>query len=286
LTREDAVEALGRSLLDYLPQARQPSSTLGTAPGLAAANEKPCETCGARGRVTTKGQPCAACSPLLGAKSGKPHFGVKHGCRPCLICDGWGWVRSRTSRFDGYAREPIDDQSRADNSADLAARLARSTMLLAEWERPETVGFAWERRREQQWRSGDYQALTKALQSLERIAPRRASVWWRKVVLDEPLVLSHTMKSELRRTTEMLCELMPDRDLRVPRHLQPSNRVQDMKVSLWRGQTTRHERMRESRDGVVVEQRGRGMTSTEIAAYHGMTRRHVNRILSQASVMA
>lgn len=286
MTREEAVLALGRSLLDYLPQARQPSSTLGTAPGLAPSREKPCETCGARGRVTLKGKPCAACTPLLGAKSGQAHFGVKHGCRPCLVCDGWGWLRSRSSTFDGYAREPIGDQSRADNAVDLDSRLARSTHLLNEWERPETVAYAWEKRREAQWRSGDYEALTRALGALERIAPRRASVWWRVVVLDEPLTLSAGMRSELDRTTEMLCELMPDRLLKIPRHLLADRRSRIAKTSLWRGQTTQHERLRESRARVIADQRSRGMSAGEIASYHGLTRRHVFRILSQASVTA
>jgi hypothetical protein len=289
LTREEAVEALGRSLLDYLPQARQPSSLMGTTPGLATSNQRPCETCGTRGRVSAKGHPCASCAPLRGPASGHPHFGATHGCRPCAICDGWGWIRTRQQQpYDSYTRAELSgDEPSPDSHRDLERRLQRTERLILQHEHPERVAFAWEERQRAQWRSGDYEALTHALAALERVAPRRHSQWWRVVVLGDPIRLSAVMRAELARTTVFLSQLMPDRGLRVPRHLMPREQAKAAKASLWRGQSGRHEQLRSQRDELIRMQAGLGWSSREIADYHSLTKQHVNRILrSTASVAA
>jgi CRP-like cAMP-binding protein len=100
------------------------------------------------------------------------------------------------------------------------------------------------------------------------------------VVLAEPLTLSALMQREQGTTTAMLDELMPDRPLRLPRHLRAERQNAERKTSLWRGQTSAHDRLRAERAETIRLQRLQlGWTAQQIASYHAITRQHVNRIL-------
>ena len=283
-----AVVVLGRSLLDYLPQARQPSSTLGTTPGLAAGKTVPCETCGSRGRVSERGNPCAACSPLIGSRSPARNDGGGHGCKPCLVCLGWGWRRARAgdSAWDEYARVEIasGDVGEGTEGDDLERRLQQTTRLLASWEKPETVAFAWEERRKTQFASGDYDNLVAALGKLEVSHPGRHRTWWSVNVVQDGKTIGPALQVRLDETTEMIAALMPKRPIRVPRWLRPEGTNEDRKTSLWRGKAPAHETQRNARDEEILSLREKGWKIARIARYHSLTERHVKRILASAPV--
>lgn len=283
--REDdrAVVLLGRDLLSYLPQPRR--LDMGTPPGLAVSRHVPCETCGSRGRMTGS-KPCAACPPQFR----ETNKAAKHGgCTPCLVCDGTGWRRARKKElednpWDSYAGVPLATpeaaapKKRWEEMQDLERRLAHTRRLLALWEGLDTVEEGWEEVRKAMWRSGSYKELTVAMHKQAQITPRRVSVFWHVIVLDEPVTVSTTIGVELVRTVQMLADRMP-KPIKVPRHLLERDAVR--RDSLWRGRTKRHEQQRADRDARIRFERDvLGWSPLKIANRHGLTKRRVNQILA------
>lgn len=234
--------------------------------------------------MSAKGHPCASCQSLLGPSAPASNAGG-HGCRICLVCGGQGWRKRRKGEepWDDHARVKLasGDVGEGTEGDDLERRLARTTRLLDEWERPESVAYGWETQRELMWKQGDYGELEKALRRLDVAAPGIYRMWWRIVVLGEPLQLSPRIVSALEAATEFLAEEMPKRTLRVPRHLRPENHNEARKTSLWRGQTKAHKMQRAERARAIVEQRLEGWNIAKIAAYHAITDRRVKQIIRE-----
>lgn len=287
MERPDAVLALGASLLDYLPAARQPSSTIEAVAGLARSRRVPCASCGSRGRLGKQG-PCAICPPRAGEKSlqhSGPAHATQHGCRLCLVCDGWGWRRARPgdAHYDEYARVEVGEkaQQTAARRDDLGRRLARTERLLREWEGDQSLGYAWEEKQRRQFRQGDYRALLNALEALRQRFPRRYATWWRFVVTHDDAVQGPALTAEIAETTRLLAyQYMPEREIRVPTHLDPVNQAAARKHSLWRGQTPAHARQRAERDELIRKQRyEQEWKISRIARYHALSERQVKNIL-------
>lgn len=268
--REKAVILLLGDLLSYLPKPRSTSDTLAAASGFAPGRSVPCPACGARGRILQPGKPCISCLPRLDPKR-KPlgstpdgYVPIKHGCRPCLNCKGTGWKRIHTPKgqigtdWDEYggvrigAREPARDTKQWERERETARHLRRVDHLLALWEAPETVEESWERRKQAQWRSGDFGPLSRALMSLQQVAPRRFSLTWRVYVLEEPLVLSSALQERLRETVGLIAVVMPTPIL-MPAHLSVDNPV--TKNSLMRGRSAGHTKQRGERDDEICRLR-------------------------------
>lgn len=282
MNRDEKVLALGRTLLEYLPQARTPSSSLGGSAGLAASRYVPCETCGARGNVNAKGQPCPRCTPLLGVSSpGKAVGG--HGCTPCLVCDGQGWRQRRAGdpEWDSVARIPLDRSALSENASALQDRLRHTERLLQLWERPDERGFAWEEKRQQMERQGSYRELGEALRWLQEVAPRRFAVWWRLIVCGEieHTLLGERMREQMVMTTRMIAAKMPP-DIRLPKPLREEEINRARKQSLAQGKTPAHARMRSERDQRIVSMSA-SHSVTEIAAHFSLTTRRVNQVLRE-----
>jgi hypothetical protein len=267
-------------LLSYLPQPRRVD--LPSAPGLAKSRNVPCETCGARGRMTGS-RPCASCPPQFRETNRKANHG---GCKPCLVCNGTGWRKARVkdAPWDEYSGIPLATEElpaqkkRWEEMQDLERRLAHTRRLLALWEGLDTVEEGWEDVRKAMWRSGSYHDLTVAMYKQAQITPRRVSVFWHVIVLDEPVTVSTTIGVELVRTVTMLADRMP-KPIKVPRHLLERDAVR--RDSLWRGRTKRHEQQRADRDARIMFERDvLGWSPLKISNRHGLTKRRVNQILA------
>lgn len=257
---------LCRSMLDHLPQARQPSTTIETVAGLAPSRLAPCTACGARGRVAN-GKPCAGCAPLTGSLDRAPHFGVKHGCTPCPGCDGMGWRRRRVSdaSLDGYASvevpQSFDPEKRGELLKAVRTSLAaererpemrdqairRTTRLLDLAERPESVRFAWEERWEAMCAQGSYAELVVAFEILRQRYPDDYSLIWQVEVMQTGIELSDGRQRYLNASMVRLASMMPER-IRVPYFLRAAVRNDLKKESLWRGRMPAHARERLERD--------------------------------------
>lgn len=175
----------------------------------------------------------------------------------------------------------VDEGKPWEAEQDLARRLERTNKLLRLWLEPDSVGFAWEERKAELWGSGSFRELDLALRKLREHAPRRFSLWWRVIVLDEPIVLSQAMRGHLEDTSDQLAALMP-RPIKVPPWLRPDRHAQIRKSSLWRGRTNGHADQRSERDKQIAHQAALGWSAKKIADYHGLDKRRVNQILAKA----
>ena len=285
--RARKVEALGGALLDYLPQPRQPSNTLETEPGSSGqfARRVPCPACGARGRVLAPGVICARCSPRTSpTRDSKLPYRAHSNCKPCLACEGSGWRRARAGEegVDEYLSTSAGGGNRKpwEESKDAERRLERTNKLLRLWEHPEEIGFAWEERREAQFRSGSFRELEVALNRLAAQLPNRFKMWWRIVVCHDPVTMTERGRAALSETSALLAAWMPDA-IRVPPHLQPERATQARRTSLERGRTPGHTRQRAERDREILHQRKTlGWPASRIARYHSLDKRRVNQILA------
>lgn len=311
--RVRAVEVLAADLLSYLPQPKQPSSTIPAESGLAKSRREPCTACKQRGRVTAPGRHCVRCPSLVGPAAPAPKFGdaVGHkGCFPCLVCEGFGWKlvpwRRDKPGWDAYAGVPVGSKGERpewDAEQETGRQLKRVSQLLVLWEavKPcphgynldmqvcpsgcETLDVGWEERRRAMWRSGSFQELSHALRWLERHFPSRFSLFWRLRVYGQPVVLSEKMQQQLDETTLWVSKLMPSR-IRVPRELRPQVYLDEAagikKESLWRGRTSGHGLQRAEREAMIRAQRAEGWKQERIAAFHSLTRERVSQILAAA----
>ena len=211
-------------------------------------------------------------------------FGAGHGCKPCLGCDGVGWriARAGEEPVDEYLATTEANRKPWEEDADAQRRLEHTERLLRLWEAPDSVGFAWEERRDVLHRSGSFAELEACLRRLHPEYPARFSQWWRIIVCAEPVTLTEAARFALDGTSELLAAWMPER-IRVPRRLLPENGARLRKTSLWRGRTPAHERVRSERDLLICEQRSMGWPPAQIARYHGLDKRRVNQILASAS---
>lgn len=291
-----ATWALAETCLDHLPQARQPSSTLEALPGLAASREVPCTACGARGRVSSPGRPCAVCQPRIGPGSPKPAFGERHGCHPCPACDGTGWRRRRKADtpIDGYAGVEVPPEDKADDISIGSIRralqaerdrpeirevnLRRVTRLLDQAERPEALRFGWEYAWERMCASGSYRELMAALEVLRGREPNSYSIVWQIVCLQQPVVLSEQRQAFLNESMVALTALMPDR-IKVPWWLRGEKKNELRKESLWRGRSPAHRRERVERDAEVCRLAfEEGWKNERLCRYFALSLAQVKRI--------
>ena len=292
--RREAVLLLAGELLDYLPQARQSSSLLETTPGLSASREVPCGVCKGRGRMTGQ-HPCVSCPPRLGPQVPPPAFKTRHGCVPCLGCDGTGWRRRRVGdpEFDAYSGTEIGseqgdaDRKRWEELQDLERRLAHTERLLALHERPDTVEEAWEESRARMWRQGDYARLVRAMEGLRAIYPRRFSIFWRVCVLHEDVRLSESLREELDRTAALIAAAMGPKRIRVPRHLEADAANEARKQAMWRGQTPAHAKARRERDELIRAMRSGAHDGTpwkfaRLARHFALSERQIKTIVKGA----
>lgn len=296
--RVRATWLLAESFLDYLPQARQPSSTLGTLPGLTESRLVPCTACAARGRVYAAGRPCAVCPPLTNAKGErKPSFGVRHGCKPCLVCDGLGWRRRRKSdpETDAYASTPVPPAEKAEDVSLGAIRgalqaqrerpeigfasLARATRAVEAAERPDSERFGWEIAWERMCRLGSYAELRVALELLRTSEPDRYSIVWQKVCLGQPIELSERRQTFLNESMGVLASFMPER-IRVPRYLREEVAAKARKQSLWQGKSPAHKRERRERDEEIRRRRAEGEPIGHLQRSFALSRMQIHRIIA------
>jgi hypothetical protein len=264
---QDRVRAtwiLCETLIDHLPQARQSSSVLGNSAGLAGGRLVPCVRCGARGRVTAKGNPCASCTPRMSPSRSSVLPVEKHGCRPCLACDGAGWRKRRAGEqeWDEYAgvemapeptglvnevKQALALEKERPEILDLALRRADRTLA-------EMTGVTHEEGWEAAWRrksgAGSYRELAMALERLRDVEPMRYSIVWRVVVMAEERTLAEPVAAFLNESMVMLAGMMPER-IKVPRWIDPAKAHAARKHSLWFGKTAAHARQRAERDAEV-----------------------------------
>ncbi len=214
---------------------------------------------------------------------GPAPYATGHRCKPCLACDGFGWRRARAGEepVDEYlgTRPESGERRKWEDEQDAQRRLERTERLLRLWEAPETIGYAWEERREAQFASGSFAELERALARLRERYPQRFSLWWRIIVCEEPVTVSPAARALLDSTSELLAAWMPEK-IRVPRRLLPEKVNGYRKDSLWRGRTFRHAEQRSQRDREIVQMSAGGMGSVEIARHHGIDKRRVNQILA------
>lgn len=274
--RVKATWRLADTYLDYLPQPRQPSSTLGTLPGLAESKRVPCTACGARGRLRGPGVICASCppqtSPLRVAVTREAQ--ALHACYACPVCEGTGWRRRRKGdpSIDGYAGVEVPASKDPDDFSltvgevrqalqEQKARpeigydaLARATHLLNAAERPETEMFGWEAAYERMCKAGSYAELGVALELLRMRQQSRYSIIWQVVCLHQPIRLSEGRQTFLNESMVELTSFMPER-IRLPKHLRPEREAEARKNSLWYGKSPAHIRERRERDEEIRRRR-------------------------------
>lgn len=302
--RVRATWLLAESLLDYLPQARQPSSTLEALPGLAASRFVPCTACGARGRLRGPGVLCASCQPMM-----KPDRAPKqpdnaralHGCYACPVCEGSGWRRRRQSDpdIDGYAGVEVPSVDRPEDVSVGAIRraiaaererpeireaaLARATRIVDQAERPESQSFAWEESWERMCAHGSYRELVAALEHMRDVEEERYRVVWRHICLQQQVELSERRLVFLNESMTVLTSFMPER-IRVPFWMRESKRNKDAKESRWRGRSPAHARERKERDAEVCRLRFDEDWSTgRLTRHFALSKSQINRILAEGA---
>lgn len=299
--RVRATWKLAESCLDHLPQARQPSSTLGALPGLAASREVPCPACGARGRVFEAGKPCVSCPPRVGPNAEPPAFGKRHGCHPCPACEGTGWRRRRTTdaAIDSYAGVEVPKADEADDVSVGAIRralqaererpeiregaLRRASRLINQAERPESIKYAWEEAWDRMCQSGSYAEFFRALEVLRMNHESAYSIIWQVVCQAQPIRLSESRQGFLNEAMVELAALMPER-IRVPYWLRDDRRNELRKDSLWRGRSPAHSRERRERDAEIVRLRvEEGWKTERLCKFFALSRAQVKKVIAAAA---
>lgn len=298
--RVRATWLLAESCLDHLPQARQPSSTLGALPGLAVSRRVPCTGCGARGRLRAPGVICASCSPQTDPERDAPRREAYalHGCYACPLCEGTGWRRRRKSdpEIDSYAgveipttAEPEDVSVGAIREALQAQRerpeigydaLARATHAVEAAERPESEMFGWERAWERMCQVGSYAELRVALELLRMKQEGRYSIVWQIVCLQQPITLSDGRTAFLNESMVELTVYMPD-TIRVPRWLRDDVRAEARKTSLWHGKSPAHARERCERDEEIRQLKAEGMKLGQLQRRFALSKAQILRICAK-----
>lgn len=291
--RVRATWVLCETLLDHLPQARQPSSTLGNLAGLAASRLVPCERCGARGRVNPQGHPCASCVPQTSSEKGRFIAQGRHGCRSCTVCNGFGWRdrRAGDKAWDEYAsvelaprptglvnevKQALALEKERPGLRDAALRRADRVLLEMQGT---TTAFGWEVAWERKTKHGSYGELVLALERLRDTEEHRYRAVWRVVVLDEASgVLPPRLQGFLNESMVVLTSMMPER-IKVPRWLR-ADEVNDVrKESLWRGKTPAHRRQRQERDAEVNRLRfEEGWKVARLARHFALSEMQIKRI--------
>lgn len=300
------IQLLAGDLLAYLPQPRQSSDLLRGSAGLAAGRRVPCESCGARGRLTDKGQPCAACPPRVGPAAPPVHQAA-HGCHGCPVCEGFGWRKARKADrgFDEYAGVAVDEHEddnrpageillelargfgRADEmrARDVAHRRSEAQMQRWSFERGEIdnpkTDESWLEHQRWMRGTGSYRELERALESMRAKMPERVRIWWRVYVLEEEIRFNQAGLDLLDETSDMIATRMP-KPIKVPPHLEEEEINRLRKESLWRGQTPAHGSQRSERDRHILKLfEEEGWTKARIGRFYNLERERVRQIIDR-----
>lgn len=219
----DAAELVAMLLLsrhDYLPGLRTATGSLRALPGPAESRYVPCEQCDGVGRKRGI-QTCIVCRDRKAA--GKTAR-VRHGCLPCLACDGRGERRRRKSdeAWDAYAGKPLAELENEIRDAWLASRQGKR-LVLADGE-SSNGGYHWERERERYRTAGSYDELDRQLRWLAATHPGRHGQLehWAAHQHDCAFTWTPLAILEVKGTLEMLGERMA-KPIRVPRWVQLSH---------------------------------------------------------------
>lgn len=291
---------LCETLLDHLPQARQSSGALGNLSGLAGGRLVPCPRCGARGRVTAKGNPCASCIPKTSASEGRLEVQGVHGCSRCVVCDGVGWRKRRAGEpeWDEYAavemappptgllnevKQALALEKERPGLRDVALRRAdRVLQEMTGVTHEEPWADSWRRK----CRQGSYRELQRALERLRDSEEARYRVIWRLVILDDGTVPNERIAAFLNESMVVLASMMPDR-IKLPRHLTPEEGHRARKASLWHGKTVGHVQARQERNREIQRLRYvEGWKVKRIARHYGLSEMQVKRIAPPALPVA
>ena len=244
MTRTEQIEALLRSLFDYLPGPK--TAHMGDIAGEAPTKWKPCQACG-----------------------GKGSFGKKQ--RRCDACKGEARVR-----VDAYTGEPVGTKTQRVRAADPRridselARLARDEALRRG--RHLDDPFQWEAERRRYRQAGSYAALERALERLRDNLPDLYSLTMRVLVYG---TTPRTEGMPLDQALAYLSRRMPP-EIKVPKWVtaEPPKVEREWK----RGPGATAPTM--ERNARIIALRQEGMSQAKIAAEVGVSQRTVSSVLS------
>lgn len=250
MTRTEQIEALLRSLFDYLPGPK--TAHMGDVPGATATLEKvPCQACGGNGT-----------------------FGKRK--RKCEVCKGDG-----TILVDPYTRKPLGTERaptvRAADPRRIDAELARLA-------RDESIRrgrllddpFEWEANRQRYRRAGSYAALERALEALRGNEPDLHSLTMRVLVYGT-VPRTEQMQPHLERAIAFLAKRMPP-EIKVPKWV-TAEPVQVERQWPAGGGTKRNAAVSRERNATIIALRQEGMKQADIAERVGVSQRTVSSVL-------
>lgn len=248
MTRRDAVQALLRSLYDYLPGPKV--ARFGGLPGPAPSKTAPCKTCGGTGKVGKRGRGCAACSG-----------------QGSITVDAYTGEPVGTSSGKVHAAEPrrIEAELRR-LEADEAVRRGRTL------DEP----FAWEAERIRYRRAGSYASLERALDALRVNEPDLYSLVMRCEVY-AAVKAGEAAQVEIDRAVDWICRHMPF-EVRVPRWVGESPQPQRD----WPADRRRSP-ARQKRNAKIIAMAADGAPQAQIALAVGVSKATVSRVLGSVA---
>lgn len=253
MTREQKIEALLRTLCDYLPDPK--TASYGDVPGVAPSAWADCKHC-----------------------QGVGHFGKAK--RHCAPCNGSGVVR-----VDAYTGEPVGSEDRKIRAADprrIDAELARLS-------RDEAIRrgrmlddpFAWEARRIRYRQAGSYASVERALDSLRVNDPDLCTIVMRSLVYGISEITDASRPS-LARGLAFIGQRMPP-EVRVPRWVtEPPPPVERE----WPrgGDRTKTSPQRAERNATIIDLARSGKRQADIAREVGVSTATVSRVLASVQI--
>ena len=247
MTRTEQIEALLRSLFDYLPGPK--TAHMGDVPGATATLEKvPCQACGGNGT-----------------------FGKRK--RKCEVCKGDGQVL-----VDPYTRKPLGTERaptvRAADPRRIDAELARLA-------RDEAIRrgrllddpFEWEAQRRRYRQAGSYSALERALEALRGNEPDLYSLTMRVLVYGTT-PRAPEIQPHLERAVAFLSRRMPP-VIKVPRWVT----AEPVKVERDWPADRRRTPARQERNATIIRLAQEGVARSVIAEEVGVSQATVSRVL-------
>lgn len=249
MTRTEQIEALLRSLFDYLPGPK--TAKLGDIAGEAPTEWKACQSCG-----------------------GKGSFGKKQ--RRCDACKGRGQVM-----VDAYTGEPVGTKTQRVRVADPRridselARLARDEALRRG--RHLDDPFQWEADRRRYHQAGSYSALERALERLRDNLPDLYSLTMR-VLVYATTPRTDQMAGPLGQAIDYLSKRMPP-EIKVPKWVgaEPVKVERDWPRG---GDQTKPSAQRVERNAKIIRLAQEGTDRADIAREVGVSAATVSRVLA------